>query len=474
MPLAPQACTAMENSFRILHQASRSEPSVAGGVRRDRLRRLEALLTQHMAEFEAAISADFGHRSTHETRLVEILTVEVGVKLALRHLDSWMQWKRIRTQLPFMPGSNRLIPQPVGVVGIIAPWNYPLQLTLAPMTGALAAGNCVMLKPSELTSHFSTALGGAISSCFDSTEAVVVQGGPDVASAFSSLPFDHLLFTGSARVGRLVAEAAARNLTPVTLELGGKSPAIIDRSAELASAAHRIAVGKLLNAGQTCIAPDYVLCPNESVEQFAELFFSSVTALFGKDPNNPDYSSIITQSHYDRLESLLADARSKGARVELRVDRLSDWKSVRKFPPCLVLSSRNEMLITQDEIFGPILPVVGYDKADDAIAFVNARERPLALYWFGMDAKARDRILRETVSGGVTINDCLLHFVQENQPFGGIGSSGMGTYHGEWGFRTFSKEKPVYFRPRLSATVLTQPPYRKVFERALAALRWLT
>jgi coniferyl-aldehyde dehydrogenase len=464
----------MENSFRVLHQASRSEPSVSSVVRRDRLRRLLALLTEHAAAFEAAISADFGHRSVHETRLLETFVVEAGVKLALRHLDGWMRPKRIATQLPFMPGSNRLIPQPLGVVGIISPWNYPLQLTLAPMTGALAAGNRVMLKPSELTPHFSAVLRAAIGRHFDSAEAVTVEGGPDIAAAFSSLPFDHLLFTGSARVGRLVAQAAAKNLTPVTLELGGKSPAIIDRSAKLAEAAHRIAAGKLLNAGQTCIAPDYVLCPRESVDRFAKLFFASAAALYGSDPGNPDYSSIISQPHYDRLEKLLADAVSKGGRVDMRVDRLSDWKSWKKLPPCLVLSPANDMLVSQEEIFGPILPVVAYDREEDAIAFVNARERPLALYWFGTDAKARERVLRETVSGGVTINDCLLHLAQENQPFGGVGGSGMGVYHGEWGFRTFSKDKPVYFRPRLSATVLTQPPYRKGFERVLAALRWLT
>jgi len=288
------------------------------------------------------------------------------------------------------------------------------------------------------------------------------------------LPFDHLLFTGSARVGRLVAEAAARNLTPTTLELGGKSPAIIDRSAELASAAHRIAVGKLLNAGQTCIAPDYVLCPKESVNHFVERFFASVAALYGLDPNNPDYTSIINQSNYDRLEGLLADAEAKGARVERRANRMSDWKALRKFPPSLVLSPTKDMLIGQEEIFGPILPVFAYDKVDDAIAFVNGRERPLALYWFGRDPTARDRVLHETISGGVTINDCLLHFVQEHQPFGGIGESGMGAYHGEWGFRAFSKEKPIYFRARLSAAVLTQPPYLKMFDRAIAALRWLT
>jgi len=283
-----------------------------------------------------------------------------------------------------------------------------------------------------------------------------------------------IIFTGSTRVGRLVAEAAARNLTPTTLELGGKSPAIIDRSAELASAAHRIAVGKLLNAGQTCIAPDYVLCPRESVGLFVELFFASVAALYGPDPNNPDYSSIINQSHYDRLESLLADAVAKGAKVERRIDRMSDWKALRKYPPSLVLSPTQDMQIGREEIFGPILPVFEYDKVDDAIAFVNARERPLALYWFGGDSTARDRVLHATISGGVTINDCLLHFAQEYQPFGGIGESGLGAYHGEWGFRAFSKEKPVYFRSRLSAAVLTQPPYLKMFDRAIAALRWLT
>ena len=296
-PMTPvsQAGAALESSFRAMHQASRSEISVTASLRRDRLRRLLALVTENATEFEAAISADFGHRSVHETRLAETLTVEAGVKLALRRLASWMRSKRVRTQLPFMPGSNRLMPQPVGVVGIISPWNYPLQLTLGPMTGAVAAGDRVMLKPSELTSHFSAALGARISSYFDSTEAVVAQGGPDIAAAFSSLPFDHLLFTGSARIGRLVVAAAAINLTPVTLELGGKSPAIIDRSADLTKAAHRIAVGKLLNAGQTCIAPDYVLCPHESLDRFAELFFSSVAALYGSDPDNPDYSSIISE-----------------------------------------------------------------------------------------------------------------------------------------------------------------------------------
>jgi coniferyl-aldehyde dehydrogenase len=465
---------AMESAFRAIRQASRGELSVPAATRKDRLRRLLALLTGQASEFEAAISADFGHRCAQETRLLESFVVGAGIKHALRHLDDWMRPQRMATQLPFLPGTNRLMPQPLGIVGIIAPWNYPLQLTLAPMTGALAAGNRIMLKPSELTPHFSDALAAAIARHFDATEAVVMTGAADVAAAFASLPFDHLLFTGSGRVGRLVSEAAARNLTPITLELGGKSPAIIDRSADLTQAARRIAVGKLLNAGQTCIAPDYVLCPCESVARFVELFFASAETLYGSDPDNPDYTAIINAARYERLEALLADATARGGKVERRAGHLAQWRAVRKFPPSLVLSPSDHMLVSREEIFGPILPVFAYDSADDAIAFVNARERPLALYWFGTDVTARDQILRETVSGGVTINDCLLHLAQESQPFGGVGASGTGAYHGEWGFRTFSKQKPVFLRRRLSMTGLTRPPYRKAFDRVLAALHWLT
>ena len=462
----------MADVFQAQRQASRRALNVSAAVRRDRLQRLLALLRKHAGEFEVAISSDFGHRSAHETRLAESFVVEAGLKLALRRLNRWLWPRRIATELPFWPGSNRLMPQPLGVVGIVSPWNYPLQLTLAPMIGALAAGNRVMLKPSELVPRFSGALAAAIAQRFDASEVALIEGGADVASAFVALPFDHLVFTGSARVGRLAAQAAAKNLTPVTLELGGKSPAIIDRSADLAAAAHRIAFGKLLNAGQTCIAPDYVLCPRGEEQRFAQLFFDSVVRLYGTEPDNPDYTSIVTPHHYARLEGLLADAASKGGQVEMRAD-LAAWKARRKFPPCLILSPGDSMLAAREEIFGPILPVFGYDNTDEAIAFVNARERPLALYWFGTAARERDRVLRETISGGVTINDCLLHIAQENQPFGGVGPSGMGAYHGEWGFRALSKEKPVFYRPRLSGAALTQPPYRKTFDLLLAALRWL-
>ena len=274
-------------------------------------------------------------------------------------------------------------------------------------------------------------------------------------------------------MGRLVAEAAARNLTPVTLELGGKSPAIIDRSADIAAAAHRIAAGKLLNAGQTCIAPDYVLCPSGKEDQFVAGFLAAVERLYGADPRNPDYTSIISDAHYDRLETLIADAQAKGGRITMPAGHRSDWKASRKFPPCLVLSTTPEMRLRQEEIFGPILPIISCDRPEEAVAFVNAGDRPLALYWFGTDRAARDRVLRETISGGVTVNDCLYHVAQENQPFGGVGASGVGAYHGEWGFRTFSKEKPVFYRPWASGTVLLQPPYGATFDRMLALLRRL-
>jgi coniferyl-aldehyde dehydrogenase len=465
------ASAAVQDSFRQLRQASRGSPHVTAAVRKDRLRRLLALLDANGGAFAAAISADFGHRSGHETQAAEALIVAAGIKLALRRVGRWMRTQRVPTSMPFWPGANRLMPQPLGVVGIISPWNYPLQLTLAPMVGALAAGNRVMIKPSELVPQFSALLSRTMAEHFDATEVAVVEGGPAVAQAFAALPFDHLLFTGSPRVGRLVAEAAAKNLTPVTLELGGKSPTVIDRSADLAASARRIAYGKLMNAGQTCIAPDYVLCPRGLENAFVAHYFAAVAKLYGADPRNPDYTSIITQAHYDRLDKLLTNAAEKGGRVELRAEPLAEWKRLRKFPPCLVLATTSDMLVSQEEIFGPILPIVSYDATEQAIAYVNARDRPLALYWFGTDAQARDRVLRETVAGGVTVNDCLLHIAQEHQPFGGVGTSGSGAYHGEWGFRTFSKVKPVFYRPHLSGTILLQPPYGETFARVLALVR---
>lgn len=466
---------ALADAFHAMIARSRAEPAADLAERLDRLARLRAVVADNEERFRQAISADFGHRSAVETTIAETMMVYSEIRHATKHLKSWMAPQQIATALQFLPARNRLIPQPLGVVGIIAPWNYPLQLTLAPAIGAIAAGNLVMIKPSELVPHFAGLLKETVAARFDATELLVTGVEDEIAKAFASLPFDHLVFTGSTRVGRLVAEAAGRNLTPVTLELGGKSPAIIDASADLDEAAERIAYGKLLNAGQTCIAPDYVLVPERSLQAFAEKLRAQMRRMFGTDPANKDYTSVISDRHYARLEGLVADAVERGAKI-LQPARADDpnWKAHRKFPPTLILGATEDMAVMQEEIFGPVLPVLGYREPADAIAFVNRRDRPLALYWFGKDRDARDAVLSRTVSGGVTVNDCLFHFAQVNQPMGGVGASGTGAYHGEWGFRTFSKLKPVFYRSKFNRLADLYPPYGGKIARLEKMMRFMS
>ena len=467
--------SALEDAFHAMFELSRMTPAPDLAERLDRLARLRAAVADNEARFEQAISADFGHRSTTETAIAETLLVLGEIKHAAKHLKKWMAPQRVSTALQFMPAKNRLIPQPLGVVGIIAPWNYPLQLTLAPAVGALAAGNRVMIKPSELVPRFSALLKEVIAAKFDATEIVVTGIDDDIAKTFASLPFDHLIFTGSTRVGRLVAEAAGRNLTPITLELGGKSPVIVDRSADLGQAAQRIAYAKLLNAGQTCIAPDYALVPQGQVQDFAERVQANMLTMFGTDPDNKDYTSIVSDRHYARLEGLAADAAAKGATV-MQAAKPGDpgWKSKRKFPPTIVVGVTPDMAIMQEEIFGPLLPIMGYRDAGEPVAYINRHDRPLALYWFGKDDAARDEVLSRTISGGVTVNDCLFHFTQINQPMGGVGASGTGAYHGEWGFRNLSKLKPVFYRSALNRLADLYPPYGAKIARLEKMLRFMS
>jgi coniferyl-aldehyde dehydrogenase len=474
-PLKSVMQSDLEQAFHRMFGLSRATPAPTLEQRLDRLARLRAVISENETRFEEAISADFGHRCATETAIAETLLVTGEIRHAARHLKKWMTPRRVATALQFMPGKNRLMPQPVGVVGIIAPWNYPLQLTLAPAVAALAAGNRVMIKPSELVPRFSALLREAIAAKFDGAEAMVTGIDDDVSQAFASLPFDHLIFTGSTRVGRLVAEAAGRNLTPVTLELGGKSPAIVDRSADLEQAAERIAYGKLLNAGQTCIAPDYALVPQASVQDFAGRLDRQMRRMFGADPDNGDYSSIVSERHYARLEALVADAAAKGARImqAAKPDHPA-WKSKRKFPPTIVVGATPDMTVMQEEIFGPVLPVVGYNDAGEPISYINRHDRPLALYWFGKDNAARDEVLARTVSGGVTVNDCLFHFTQINQPMGGIGASGSGAYHGEWGFLALSKLKPVFYRSPFNRLADLYPPYGAKIARLEKLLRLMS
>ena len=466
---------ALEDAFHRLFELTRTAPAPGLAERLDRLARLRAAVSDNEARFEQAISADFGHRCTIETNVAETMLVLGEIKHAAKSLKQWMAPKRVATSLQFFPARNRLMPQPLGVVGIIAPWNYPLQLTLAPAVGAIAAGNRVMIKPSELVPRFSALLREVIAAKFEPSEMIVTGIEDEISKAFASLPFDHLIFTGSTKVGRLVAEAAGRNLTPVTLELGGKSPVIVDRSADLGEAAQRIAYAKLLNAGQTCIAPDYVLAPEASVQDFADRLQANMQRMFGTDPDNKDYTSIVSDRHYIRLEGLVADAAAKGARI-MQVAKPDDpaWKSKRKFPPTIVVGATPGMAIMQEEIFGPLLPVMGYKDASEPVAYVNKHDRPLALYWFGKDDAARDEVLDRTVSGGVTVNDCLFHFAQMYQPMGGVGASGTGAYHGEWGFDSLSKLKPVFYRSPFNRLADLYPPYGAKIARLQKMLRFLS
>ncbi|WP_326537282.1 coniferyl aldehyde dehydrogenase [Pseudorhodoferax sp.] len=448
------------------------EPFPGLEQRLDRLRRLGELVAEHGEAFVDRISADFGQRSAHETRLYELAVLDATLRHAVKHLPQWMRTQRIKTALHFLPGSNRLMPQPLGVVGVIAPWNYPVLLALAPVVAALAAGNRVMLKPSELTPRTSQLLARAVAQYFAPDEFTVIIGDARTAQAFAGLRFDHLFFTGSTAIGSQVAQQAAANLTPVTLELGGKSPALVHDSTDLPLTAERLAHGKLMNAGQTCVAPDYVLAPKSLAKPLAEAIAAAMKRLYPTLAHNPDYSSIVSPRHYARLQGMLVEAKAMGAQLlqPHKAEKLDPL--ARKLHPTVVLKSKPEMQLRREEIFGPILPVLPYDSLDAAIDHIQREERPLALYWFG-DTRHADcqRVLRETHAGGVTLNDCIWHLGQEEQPFGGIGASGQGSYHGEWGFRTFSKDKPIFHNPPLAATKLLQPPYGALFDGMLALLR---
>jgi coniferyl-aldehyde dehydrogenase len=461
--------------FDAQFQASRAQIEVPIGLRRDRLRRMRALIDTHGLALADAVQADFGVRSTRLTEVADFFVLRALLGDLEKHLASWMKTRRVRTPVYLQPASGHIQRQPLGVVGVIGPWNYPLQLTLGPAATALAAGNHVMIKPSELTPHTSALLATVLHEAYAADELCVVQGGADVAHEFASLPFDHLFFTGSTGVGRKVAAAAAANLTPTTLELGGKSPCIIDASCDITSAALKIAHGKLLNAGQTCIAPDYVLLPRGREAEFEQAFATAVARLFPTLAGNPDYASIVSDRHHARLQSLLAEAQAQGARVvDIQTGASPSAASSRQMNPALVFNAQPGQRLMTEEIFGPILPVLPYDRLDDAIASINAGPRPLALYWFGSDTAARDRVLQHTVSGGVTVNDTLLHIAHENLPFGGVGESGWGAYHGETGFLRFTQQKPVLVQSRFAMGSLFYPPYGQRFDQVMGLLkRWL-
>jgi aldehyde dehydrogenase (NAD+)/coniferyl-aldehyde dehydrogenase len=451
-------------------RAFASDPSPAPGVRRDRLSRLARMLREHSSGIRDAISADFGQRAREETELLEVFTSLEGIAHARRHLRRWMRTERRPVAWWSLPGRARLMRQPLGVVGIIVPWNYPLYLAVSPLTAALAAGNRVMLKLSEHTPRFGALFESILARAFSADEVVAFNGDASVARSFAALPFDHLLFTGSTAVGHEVMKAASANLTPVTLELGGKSPAIVTTDFDLAEAARRVMYGKLINAGQTCVAPDYALVPKTLVNPFIDACRTATREYYPALATNPQYTSIASERQFRRLAGYLEDARKQGASVHPLHEEASDAER-RRLSPVALTDVSDAMRVMQEEIFGPILPVIGYDSVDDAIAFVNARPRPLALYYFGSRGRDLEAVLERTVSGGVTVNNTALHVVQENLPFGGVGPSGMGEYHGRAGFDRFSKLKSVFIDGRLSAASLLAPPYGRRFRAILALLK---
>ena len=431
--------------------------------RRADLTRLNEAIKSNVGRLAEAISADFGNRSRHETELGEIVPVQSAIRHTLRHLARWMQPKRVSVGLELMPATARILYQPVGVVGIISPWNYPFNLAIVPLIAALAAGNRVMLKPSELTPRTSDLLSGLLAGLFPSEKVATIIGGPEIGQTFARLPFDHLLYTGSTTVGRMVKQAAAENLTPVTLELGGKSPCIIGEDAGLPSAVESIVYGKLLNAGQTCIAPDYVLVPERNLDAFVKLAVDTTEKFYPKLAANPDYTSIINDRHYRRVAQYVAEAKASGTRVvEINPRQEALPAEARKMPPTLVIEPGENLAVMREEIFGPVLPIKTYRTLDQAIDYVNSHPRPLALYYFGTDTASRDTVLRKTISGGASVNTTLFHFVAENLPFGGVGPSGIGAYHGEFGFQTFSHRKGVFLQSRLNGARFLYPPFGRI------------
>ncbi|WP_266171010.1 coniferyl aldehyde dehydrogenase [Dyella subtropica] len=452
-----------------MREAHAREPMPAWSTRATRLRALQALINEHRSDIANAINDDFGGRPAEETDLLEVFPSLSTLRHTLRHGRRWMKPRRHLPGLLFLPARNEVRPQPLGVVGVIVPWNYPLYLAIGPMIDALAAGNRVMVKMSEFTPNFSALFANLVERYFQPDEVHVVNGDASVAQAFSALPFDHLLFTGSTAVGRHVMRSASANLTPVTLELGGKSPAILGPGARFDHAVERILVGKLFNAGQTCIAPDYVLLPRARMPEFVATARNVASRLYPALQDNAQYASIVSDLQYQRLANLRDNALRDGARAEPLGD-VRDQPTRRRLMPVILTGVNDDMTVMQEEIFGPLLPLVPYDTLDQAIAYVASHPHPLALYLFEQDRATIDNVLTRTLAGGVTINDTLYHIAQHGLPFGGVGPSGMGGYHGETGFRTFSHMKPVFHQARFNGAGLLNPPYGERFKRMLSIM----
>lgn len=453
--------------------ASRPEPM---SMRKDRIKRAMALVKEHGENLAKAMSADFGNRSMQQSMLTDIAATVSAGKDALKHMDKWAKVSKRKVQFPLglLGAKAEVRYEPKGVIGILSPWNFPVQLAFGPLMQVFAAGNRAMIKPSEFTERTSRLMADLVPEYFTPDELAVITGGPEVAATFSSLPFDHLVFTGSTATGRRVMEAASANLVPVTLELGGKSPVFMGRSADFAKAGERIALGKMMNAGQICLAPDYMYVPADKEDEAIAGVAQGVKNMYPTLLENDDYASIVSDRHFERLQGLVADAREKGAEVIEVNPGGEDFSNanIRKMPLNILRNVNDDMKVMQEEIFGPVLPVKTYSQIEEAIDYVNEHDRPLGLYYFGGDKAEQERVLSKTISGGVTTNDVIFHVSMEDLPFGGVGPSGMGSYHSIEGFREFSHARAVYHQPKIDVAKLggLKPPFGKATEKTIATM----
>ncbi len=467
----------MENILKLQKKLHIEEGPASIELRKDRLNRCIAMLKEYNEEILDALQKDFGNRDPKASFFSEIISTIGVLEHALKNIDKWTKDEKrpsnvnqpffIRLMMGFLGSKSYIKYQPLGTVGVISPWNFPVNLVLAPLAGIFAAGNRTMIKPSELTPATSEITKKMFEAYFDKSEAAVFTGDAEVGAAFSALPFDHLLFTGGTQIGKKVMKAASENLVPVTLELGGKSPVIVDEDANLSEVAKKVMRGKTMNAGQICLAPDYLMLPKGKSKEFANASSEVIGEMFEDLKYNEDYTSVINERHFERINELVADAKEKGAEVlEINpADEDFEQQELHKIPPTLVLNPTDDMKIMQEEIFGPVLPVKEYDDFNETVSYVNSKERPLGLYLFSKDKDKEKKVLENTTSGGVTLNDVIWHIGQEELPFGGVGPSGTGSYHGHDGFKEFSHAKAVY--KQFSADLMAQmmPPYKgKMFE----------
>ncbi len=479
---APQTAVSVtdaETQMQTVLEAQRAdyiaEGAVSAATRKDRLNRGIDVCLKYQDKIVDALNSDFSCRSREVTLLTDVAASITPMKHAIKHLDKWMRPTKRPTMFPLnlLGGRSRIEYQPLGVVGVISPWNFPVNLTFGPLAGILAAGNRAMIKPSEFTPATSDVMAEMVAEAWDEKEVAIFPGGPEVGQAFSGLAFDHLLFTGATGIARHIMAAASRNLVPVTLELGGKSPVIISRDADIETAAQRIMIGKTLNAGQICLAPDYLMVPEEKLDETVEAIKKVTAEMYPKLLDNPEYTSVVNERHYQRLNSYLEDAARRGAQPEAinpAGEDFSNQQGTQKIPPTLVVNPPEDSKILEEEIFGPLLPIKTYKDFSETIAYVNAHPRPLAAYYFGNNKAEEEAVLTKTTSGGACINDVIMHVMQEELPFGGVGPSGMGSYHGEEGFRTFSHAKSVYRQSRFNIAKIAGllPPYGPATEKNIA------